>query len=45
MIVFASDYDGTLYKNREITQYDLDAIEAFRSKGNLFGIVTGRTIH
>lgn len=45
MIVFASDYDGTLYKNREITQYDLDAIDAFRSKGNLFGIVTGRTIH
>ena len=45
LIVFASDYDGTLYKNREITDYDLEAIKAFREAGNLFGIVTGRTVH
>lgn len=44
MKVFASDYDGTLFKNREITKYDLEMIEAFRNKGNKFGIATGRTI-
>lgn len=44
MKVFASDYDGTLFKNREITKKDLDAINKFRAEGNLFGIVTGRPI-
>lgn len=44
MKVFASDYDGTLFKNREITDYDLKMIEEFRNKGNKFGIATGRTI-
>ncbi|CAM3683791.1 HAD family hydrolase [Erysipelothrix urinaevulpis] len=44
MKLFASDYDGTLYKNREITDYDLGMIQRFREEGHKFGIVTGRTI-
>lgn len=43
-MVFASDYDGTLYKNKEITEYDLKMIDKFREQGNLFGIATGRSI-
>lgn len=45
MKVFASDYDGTLYKNKEITDYDLEMIHKFREEGNLFGIATGRPIN
>ena len=44
MKLFASDYDGTLFKNQEITAYDLEMIHAFRGAGNKFGIATGRTI-
>lgn len=44
MKVFASDYDGTLFKNKEITDYDLEMIDKFRDAGNKFGIATGRTI-
>lgn len=43
--IFASDYDGTLYHNKPITQEDLAAIHRFRSKGYKFGIVTGRSIN
>lgn len=42
--LFASDYDGTLFKNRIITGFDMNQIEMFRRKGNLFGIATGRNI-
>lgn len=42
--MFASDYDGTLFKDHVVTQHDLDAIHKFRSLGHKFGIVTGRSI-
>ena len=45
MKVFASDYDGTLYKNQVITDYDLRQIRKLRAAGHKFGIVTGRTIN
>lgn len=43
--VFASDYDGTLFRNSEVSPKDLEAIKAFQALGHKFGIVTGRTIH
>ncbi len=44
MILLASDYDGTLRRNQIITRDDLEAIQNFRNKGNLFGIITGRSL-
>ena len=45
--VFATDYDGTLYQYNEsglgISKKTLDAIKEFRKRGNLFGVVTGRS--
>lgn len=43
--IFASDYDGTLFKDRMIREADLEAIKAFRAQGHKFGIVTGRSIN
>ena len=43
MIMLAADYDGTL-KQGTITRLDLDAITKFRSLGNIFGVVTGRSL-
>ena len=40
----ASDFDGTLYRNLNISAADLAAIRAWRAAGNVFGIVTGRAI-
>lgn len=42
MKVFASDYDGTLNQNGPLTKGDINTINKFMSKGNKFGIVTGR---
>lgn len=42
MRLIASDYDGTLNRNRSICQEDMEAIAAWRNAGNLFGLVTGR---
>ena len=42
--IFASDYDGTLYKDHIIRESDLIAIQEFRKLGHKFGIVTGRCI-
>ena len=42
MKLIASDFDGTLYRNGEISARDRAAIEAWQAGGNLFGIVTGR---
>lgn len=45
--LFASDYDGTLHFWKEEPPFhkeDLEAIQAFQKKGNLFGICTGRTL-
>lgn len=49
MQLLASDYDGTLKqysdKEKELTveKRDKEAIDEFRERGNLFGIVTGRS--
>ena len=43
MKLLASDYDGTL-KRPNVSKSDIDAIKRFRASGNLFGIVTGRTL-
>lgn len=43
MKIIASDFDGTLYRNETITDRDRNAIEQWQKKGNLFGIVTGRS--
>ena len=40
--VAASDFDGTLFINQQITAENLQAIKNWRSAGNKFGIVTGR---
>lgn len=40
--VAASDFDGTLFINQQITLKDISAISAWRAAGNKFGIVTGR---
>ena len=40
MKVLISDFDGTLYFENGIKKQDLEALEEFRSKGNLFGICT-----
>ena len=44
MKVLASDYDGTLRIAPYVSEEDKTAISAFRKAGNLFGIVTGRSI-
>ena len=41
--IIASDYDGTLRINGEISHTVIDAINRFRSEGHLFGVVTGRS--
>lgn len=43
--IFASDYDGTLFKDYIIREEDIKAINKFRELGNKFGIVTGRSIN
>lgn len=40
--MLAVDYDNTLFQNGEISRETLEAIDEFRSKGNIFGIVSGR---
>ena len=42
MKVIASDFDGTIYRNRIITDRDKNAIYEWQKNGNTFGIVTGR---
>ena len=40
--VAASDFDGTLFINQQISAENLLAIKKWRAAGNKFGIVTGR---
>lgn len=40
--LIATDYDGTLRINGQISAYDREKIQEFRAAGNYFGIVTGR---
>ena len=44
MKVLASDYDGTLRTEEIVDVNDVHAIQKFREKGNLFGLVTGRSM-
>lgn len=44
MKVLASDYDGTLRTAQMVDKTDVEAIQRFRDAGNLFGIVSGRSI-
>lgn len=40
--LIASDYDGTVRRNGEISRDDVEAIAEWRRAGRYFGIVTGR---
>ena len=42
--IIASDYDGTLNRQSTVSQADKDSISAWRKKGNLFGVVSGRSV-
>ena len=42
MRILATDFDNTLFRSREITRADAEAVARFRSAGNRFGLVTGR---
>lgn len=44
MKVLASDYDGTLRTAQLVDVEDVKAIQKFRAAGNVFGIVTGRSM-
>lgn len=44
MKVLASDYDGTLRTEQFVDKKDIEAIRTFRAAGNMFGIVSGRSI-
>lgn len=42
MKIAASDFDGTLFRERTISAEDAAAIRRWRAEGHMFGIVTGR---
>lgn len=42
MRLLACDFDGTVFRNHDISAEDRAALSAWRAGGNLFGIVTGR---
>lgn len=44
MKILASDYDGTLRTEEYVSKEDIEAIKEFQAAGNLFGIVTGRSM-
>lgn len=44
MKIIGSDYDGTIRINGTVSEESLKAIHDFREKGNIFGLVTGRSI-
>lgn len=44
MKIFASDYDGTLRYRDTVTEQDKQAIKQWQANGNLFGIVSGRSM-
>lgn len=44
MKLLASDYDGTLRTGELVDRKDIEAIHEFRKAGNLFGLVTGRSM-
>lgn len=42
MKIAASDYDGTLFRNRTISKESIESVHAWRAAGNKFGMVSGR---
>lgn len=42
MKIGASDYDGTLFRQRTIAAEDVAGVKAWRAAGNKFGVVSGR---
>lgn len=42
--IIASDYDGTLNQQGTVSEDDINAIKSWQNDGNLFGLVTGRSI-
>lgn len=44
MKLLASDFDGTLAFNNEISEQDIKKIKEFQDAGNLFGMSTGRNL-
>lgn len=44
MKLLASDYDGTLRTESKVSEQDKKAIHEWRKAGNIFGIVTGRSM-
>ena len=44
MKIVASDYDGTLRTEMYVDKKDIESIKRFRKEGNMFGIVTGRSM-
>lgn len=47
MIIFGTDFDGTLYfhdREEHVQKVDVEGIKNFQKTGNLFGLVTGRGI-
>lgn len=45
MKLAASDYDGTLFRQKKVTEEDLGAIHLWRAAGHLFGLATGRDLN
>ena len=42
MKIAASDYDGTLFRDRTISKASVQGVRAWRAAGNKFGMVSGR---
>lgn len=42
--IAATDYDGTLYLQGEVSAHTLAVVRDWRQRGNLFGLVTGRDL-
>ena len=42
MKIAASDYDGTLFRDRTISKITIQGVHAWRTAGNKFGMVSGR---
>ncbi|WP_311376023.1 HAD family hydrolase [Anaerococcus lactolyticus] len=43
-MILAADFDGTIFIDGKISQEDIKAIRDFQQAGNLFAIVTGRSL-
>lgn len=44
MKILASDYDGTFRVHNVVTKENIEAVHAWRAAGNVFGLVSGRSM-